>query len=146
MLDFFDYETDNGKLYINYPMVESLKYTKNLPDPDYWQYIVTREDCCNNRFKANAEQFAYTGAKAFKFIDLNKTEEKEIITNWMHLKTQNVAKANYLISGNNMMPAKMDDIKQQSIFDVQKVKFINVNQSVAILNSFPLFIYEYLGK
>ena len=28
MLDFFADETANGKLYINYPMVESLRYTK----------------------------------------------------------------------------------------------------------------------
>lgn len=28
MLDFFSDETENGKLYINYPMIESLKYTK----------------------------------------------------------------------------------------------------------------------
>ena len=146
MLEFFDDETDNGKLYINYPMVESLKYTKELPDPNYWQYVVTRDDCCNNLFKANAEQFAYTGAKAFKFIDLNKIEKEEIIANWMNLKTQNVAKANYIVSDNNMMPSNLDDINQQSIFDAQKVKYVAVNQSVAILNSFPLFIYEYFGE
>ena len=32
MLELFDDETDNGKLYVSYPMVESLYYTKELPD------------------------------------------------------------------------------------------------------------------
>lgn len=30
MLDMFDDETENGKLYINYPMIESIRYTKEL--------------------------------------------------------------------------------------------------------------------
>ena len=32
MLDFFSDETDNGKLYINYPMIESIRCTRKLPD------------------------------------------------------------------------------------------------------------------
>ena len=30
MLELFDDETSNGKLYINYPMIESIRYTKEL--------------------------------------------------------------------------------------------------------------------
>ena len=29
MLKLFDDETDNGKLYINYPMIESIRYTRD---------------------------------------------------------------------------------------------------------------------
>ena len=35
MLETFDNETENGKLYIDYPMVESIRYTKELPDSNY---------------------------------------------------------------------------------------------------------------
>ena len=45
MLDFFSDETDNGKLYINYPMVESIKCTQKLPDEHFYEYKVTRGDC-----------------------------------------------------------------------------------------------------
>ena len=45
MLSLFDDETDNGKLYINYPMIESIRYTKELPDEEYAHYVVSREDC-----------------------------------------------------------------------------------------------------
>ena len=34
LLDYFNDETENGKLYINYPMSESLFYTRQLPNTD----------------------------------------------------------------------------------------------------------------
>ena len=45
MLTLFADETENGKLYINYPMIESIRYTKELPDNDYVNYVVSREEC-----------------------------------------------------------------------------------------------------
>ena len=144
MLEFFDDETDNGKLYINYPMVESLKYTKDMPDADYYKYIATKDECANHLFKGNTERFAYAAAKAYRFIDLKQTNETEVTTNWENLKAQNVAKANYIVSGNNAIPENKDDINQNAIFDAQKSKYVDVNESVSILNSFPIFIYDYL--
>lgn len=44
MLSLFDNETENGKLYIDYPMVESIRYTKALPDSNYWSYTISRKD------------------------------------------------------------------------------------------------------
>lgn len=44
MLEMFSNETEYGKLYINYPMVESICYTKELPDKDYANYTVSREE------------------------------------------------------------------------------------------------------
>ena len=144
MLEFFDDETDNGKLYINYPMVESLKYTKDMPDADYYKYIATKDECANHLFKGNTERFAYAAAKAYRFIDLKQTNETKVTTNWENLKAQNVAKANYIVSGNNAIPENKDDINQNAIFDAQKSKYVDVNESVSILNSFPIFIYDYL--
>ena len=144
MLDFFDDETDNGKLYINYPMVESLKYTKELPDENYWQYVATRQECMDHKFKGKAEQYAYANAKAYRFIDLSKTDKANVVENWKMLKHQNVCKANYLVSGCNTMPQEKAKINQAAIFKEQKTKYVDVNESVAILNSFPIFIYEYL--
>lgn len=53
MLKYFTDETEKGKLYINYPMVESLRYTKELPDNDYWKYTVTRQRCQDESFNLN---------------------------------------------------------------------------------------------
>ena len=41
LLHYFNDETDKGKLYINYPMVESIRYFKKaLPDNGYKDYTV----------------------------------------------------------------------------------------------------------
>lgn len=61
MLDFFMDETGNGLLFINYPMVESLRYTKELPDNDYWTYTVTRKRCQEERFKHQVHEFSFYG-------------------------------------------------------------------------------------
>ena len=53
MLDYFNDETGCGKLYVNYPMVESLKYTKEMPDINYFNYVVSREECLLHKFKNN---------------------------------------------------------------------------------------------
>ena len=144
MLEFFNDETGNGKLYINYPMVESLKYTKELPDDHYYEYVATRLECVEHKFKENAELFAYAMAKGYRFIDLSKTVKSDVLSNWEYLKQQNVMKANYLLTGNNEVPKSKDVINQTAIFDSQKVNYVDKTESVAILNSFPLFLYEYL--
>ena len=144
MLEFFNDETENGKLYINYPMVESLKYTKELPDGHYYEYVATRLECVEHKFKENAELFAYAMAKGYRFIDLSKTVKSDVLSNWEYLKQQNVMKANYLLTGNNEVPKSKDVINQTAIFDAQKVNYVDKTESVAILNSFPLFLYEYL--
>ncbi len=144
MLDFFDDETENGKLYVNYPMIESLKYTKELPDTNYWKYVATRDECAKHQFKGNAERFAYAQAKAFRFIDLEKTDKDVVKDNWNKLKEQNVCKANYLVSGLSTMPSEKSAINQKNIFTAQKSKYVDTDECVSILNSFPIFLYEYL--
>ena len=61
-----------------------------------------------------------------------------------HLKTMNVSKANYICTGENVMPAVKNAIAQDKIFEAQLQNYINKPvPSVAILNAFPLFIYDY---
>ena len=45
MLSFFDNETEHGKLYINYPMIESFKHFKTIPDFNFNNYKVCKHDC-----------------------------------------------------------------------------------------------------
>ena len=144
MLDYFDDETENGKLYVNYPMIESLKYTKEMPDEEYFKYKVSRTICAEHKFKGLAEGFAYADAKQYRFIDLMKTPSAEVKRNWDLLSNQNVQKANYLCNGQNEMPTRKDDVSQEKIFAAQKEKYVDTDDSVAILNSFPIFLFEYL--
>ena len=64
--------------------------------------------------------------------------------NWEMLKLQNVSKANYICNDKYEMPENKEDISQDKLFVAMKQKFVDVNQTVAILNSFPIFLFEYL--
>ena len=148
MLSIFDNETENGKLYINYPMIESIRYTKELPDEQYHTYTVTQADC--HQFKHLAGEFSFY--KNLNFIILENNAHKaitaerleEVKNNWQHLTDMNVTKANYLCHNVLSRPALKSDINQLAIFNAQVEKYVSTTPvSIAVLNAFPLFIYEY---
>lgn len=148
MLTLFDNETENGKLYISYPMMESIRYTKILPDANYHTYCVKREDCPKisgnpkSGFKFLASDFS--DYKGLAFIQLDGNNYNDIKQNWQHLKNQNVSKANFICTGRNEMPQKKEDVAQGIIFANQLAKYVNTDECcVSILNAFPLFLYEY---
>lgn len=149
MLSKFNDETEYGKLYINYPMIESIRYTKELPDANYHEYVISRADCSS--FKKLAADFSAYSSLDFILIDsrkdvseLSEKKLKSLRDNWEHLKKQNVNKANYICHGKNEAPNKKEEVSQEQIFESQLQKHVNKEQSeVAILNAFPLFLYEY---
>lgn len=153
MLDFFDNETENGKLYISYPMIEAIRYTKELPDKNFYSYTVPISNCRD--FKDIANDFSF-----YKNLDLiafrtmkksgiaiahipNEQKLEAIKQNWLLLYKQHLAKANYICMGKNEMPQNKIDVSQSNIFKNQKEKYIIPKNSVAVLCSFPLFLYEY---
>lgn len=154
MLEYFNEETANGKLYINYPMVESIRYTKELPDKDYLNYEVTRKEC--RSFKILTANFSFYKSLDHLLLCNNKNEKSEKREqkkqNWSHLIEMNVVKANFICSEIQAYPQSKSEIKQKRIFDNQLTKYVNtVECKVAVLNSFPLFLYDYfpfdlLGK
>lgn len=146
MLALFDNETDNGKLYIDYPMVESIRYTKSLPDRNYWSYTVTRKEC--SRFKGLSADFSDYDSYDFVLLKEHRkntdAEIEKIRQNWKYLKEQNVCKANFLCQGINAIPKCKDAILQKNIFNAQLEKYVKTSECrVAILNAFPLFLYDY---
>ena len=49
-----------------------------------------------------------------------------------------------LTTGLLTMPRQKTDIGQLALFNNQVTKYVKPNKSVAIPNSFPIFIYEYM--
>ena len=143
----FDNETESGKLYINYPMVEAIRYTKRLPDPKFYTYTVSRQLCAKMSFKKLADVFSEY--KSLDFLTLNEhraATENEIRSrakNWMLLQEQNVIKANYLCTGDLSIPESKEFVSQQNIFSAQIRDYVNPKDSVSILSAFPMFLYEY---
>lgn len=141
MLVMFDDETTNGKLYINYPMIESIRYTKELPDADYYLYTIPKDQCSG--FKRIAHDFSAYGSLDF-LTDIRERRIEVTKQKWQHLKDMNVCKANYICCGANTYPEQKSDIAQQTIFESQLQKYVNTNAcSAAILNAFPIFLYDY---
>lgn len=147
MLERFDDETDNGKLYINYPMIEAIRYTKTLPDEHFQDYSVSRAECHDRGFKDMVQQFSAYGSLDFIVLDLRKAPSQKrvsaILQNWHFLEKQNVVKANILCNGEYVIPTNKESISQKKIFDAQFSKFIIPKDEVSILSAFPLFKFEY---
>ena len=154
MLEYFTNETGNGKLYINYPMVESLRYTKELPDENFWSYAVTRQKCIEESFKHQVHVFSFYGGNLEYIIltvkpadDEARQQEKTAFCkrNWQHLIAMNVCKANYICNGINIIPNELNN--QQDIFNNQLTKYVETEEcKVAILNAFPIFLFDYFGS
>lgn len=144
MLEYFDDETGNGKLYIHYPMLESIRYTKLLPDADYCQYSVEREKCCS--FKDLVQEFS--AYPSLKYLTLAKKESRqrrdEVNRNWEHLLWMNVGKAHFLCRGIENIPEDKSLVSQENIYLNQLQKYVKKQPCrVSILNAFPLFLFEY---
>ena len=125
MLEMFDDETDNGKLYVSYPMVESLCYTKQLPDEYFVEYTISRKDCMERSFKDMAREFIFYGS--LDFIELpdsghrrqGKKEIAGVRQNLIWLVQQHTSKANFMHEGVQRMPVDKEAVSQERIFDAQ---------------------------
>lgn len=152
MLEFFSDETDNGKLYVSYPMIESIKCTQKLPDEHFYEYTASREDCSDFKNYVSAT-FDYYNSYDFMQFTIDKktnklrpiTKEREISVkqNWEYLNQQNIKKANYICHDTFDYPKNKESINQKNIFTLELEKFVLPNNVVSILNAFPLFLFEY---
>ena len=141
LLSYFNEETEHGKLYVNYPMIEAIRYTKQLPDRDYYAYTVSREDC--RVFKRLAGDFSFYPNLDFILRGSKDSRAK----NWELLKGQNVAKANYICNGQFVYPpVDRDSISQIQILRHQVIDYESCPDcQISVLSSFPLLVYDWLG-
>lgn len=156
MLEYFSDETKNGKLYINYPMIESLFYTKKLPDEDYYSYTVRREECINFK-RMTTEMCRKYHYSSYDYLLLSGHYDKasysdrqknidKIKPSWQYVINMNILKANYISNDKQILPEKLDDIAAHKILLGQLDKYVNKSPCrVSVLNSFPVFLYEYFG-
>lgn len=153
MLEYFNDETGNGKLYINYPMIESIRYFKKaLPDDNYIYYTVNLDSKKSFKELAN-EEFFYKNLDFVSFKIDKKTLEikipdnpekiRKLKSNWNYIENLNVRKANYICFQNDVLPKVKSEINQLTIFKSQVSTYVLPQQKIAILNAFPLFLYEY---
>jgi len=131
LLTLFDNSTDNGSLFISYPMIEAHKHLKNEVD---FGHVCAKIEA-NKKYKKSVSQ-----ESEHHYQNLFKLSEE----NWHFIVQQHCCKANLLVHGKFSMPDQLID--QKSIFQNQKNKHLNLpEREVSVLGSFPLFLLDRKG-
>ncbi len=131
MLGLYNEETDLGRLYISYPMVEALR---DIPSQEAFPDLVHSMDE-NIRYKQLVgERSAYN--------DLRKLDSR----GWFDVLTSHLKKGNYMVNGAYEFDLHaMENIDQDILFQIQLEKYILPENQVAVLSGFPFFIGDYFG-
>lgn len=125
MLQIFNNQNENGKIYISYPMVEA-----------FWHDIFEKE---TSSIELGGGYKAYVGNNRLKLV--NKSDfDKSLITQ--------IKQMNYLLYDEFNFPQnyQIDDWSQSVIYTNQSEKYIQPKQQCLVLSPFALFLLEYLGK
>jgi len=128
MLEIFNNETEQGLLYISYPMGEALKHIKD--DIDFKDVCAISERKYKNLVSTNCDE-VYNHP-------INYT--KDI---WEVLIYEHCKKANFIVYDKFEIPISF--IEQLNIFENQKEKYIDKEGRVAVLSAFPLMLLDYYG-
>lgn len=149
MLKAFDNETDKGKLYLSYPMVESLRHII-----DYSNFYKLTVKCkgVNCVYKDSCSDTEYCNLEP-KYKSIVTSQSIPQLSNinsytnelWGKIILAHLCKMNYIVNSTNKFPQKLES--QSDIFTKQLEKYINKKcPKVSVLSAFPIFIHDYYGN
>ena len=127
MISAFNEETENGKLFVSYPMIEAIRDISSFES--YIDHKVNLENCSGKIYK----KLSAKGLKQYQ--DPRKITKNE----WDKLIEINVLKANFIINNNR------EDVLSQPEQDVilsEQSKLIQYSRCLYVLSSFPLFVFH----
>lgn len=135
LIDFFDDESENGKIYINYPMCEAVK--------DF-----LKSDYCTRRCKVPAKYNI-----GYKRLVNDVTDFKHItkLTRdyWLTISFYSVKKLNCVASGVYTYPENFRNYTklctQKNLFKMQLKKILSENK-IFVISAFPFFLIDYFGE
>lgn len=148
MLNFFNNETENGLLYISYPMLEAIRHYKDMQSFKDLTVKCKRancpykEDCDEVEDCLNEPHYKNVSASECQpqLSNINKYT-KEV---WQELIRAHVSKMNYLVHDVFDLPKQIE--LQSDIFSKQLEKHINHKcPKVAVLSAFPIYVLDYYG-
>lgn len=131
MTEFFTESSDMGKLYINYPMVESFYHMKTIPDPNYNSYVVTLDELKNGEYKTRVNR--ENRNHDYRKFAVDRDECNIVIK-------QNMAKAQVLCSIDNN-----DSIDSNKVLQRQ-LDFIQEQNSLFVLCTCAFYVADYNPK
>lgn len=133
MLEFFNNETTYGKLYVNYPMVESYKHRIS----NKIEVVAIKN---NTHYKTFVASICDKRLEQIGKIDRN---------DWLILFLSHLKSTNDLFHQEFKLPSHYSEtqiMSQSSIYAKQKEKYIEPNKQIMVLSSFSWFLLEYLGE
>lgn len=131
MLQTFDNETDNGKMYISYPMAEALKhYTSNKFCADGCLFDISK----GTIYKKHVSDIS----KVKNLLDIKKGDWEYILQNFL-------IRISCLFDYQDCLNIEeyKDNISTENIFNTQYKKFILPLGKIMVLSAMPEFIMEY---
>ena len=134
MLETFDNETEFGKLYVSYPMIESIKEI-DAAAKDYKNLYLPLDEVS----KYKQRFFPHSGFNNYSYID---REHWLIACNASQKRASLLAKYNSSCTYDYFI----HNLTQKKLYFYQKQHYINNGSLLCILNSVPLFLLEYYGE
>ena len=138
MLEFFNNESDQGKLYVNYPMMESYRDCDAFFDEGYQDRMVALDVLFDGKYKEQV------GKRKLSKVHTDKIDKED----FDQLIRMNVFKLNR-ISTENWMQMDYDDFlvysEQQSILRAEQ-NFMAKENAIAVLNTLLFFTLDYYGR
>ncbi len=133
-LKYFDDSTENGKLYINYPMLESYRHIGNLDDDSYLDLSVAVNDI------GNYKQIAARDGTAIP-SDINRIDAET----WSKIIELNLRKANRITTDDGSIPDRVSYercLDQSNIFGAER-KMLESEQRISVLNTSVFNVVDY---
>ena len=133
LLKHFNNSTDNGKLYINYPMMQSFRHTNIFLDENFKDKKVLKSDICNYKSIVNSE-----GANKYQNVKLY-TEDI-----FYELAIMHIMKYNYIIKGEYSFPTVEEFVcLDDSMLFEKQYELLNCKKELYIINTCIFSFVEY---
>lgn len=136
MIETFDNETEAGKLYISYPMIEALRDMTNWSCLPYYQCEVSLTDIPNYK-KLSGNQNQYADVRKYT------SETWEMVTAIFLARCECLFGQNY--SDGEILSWYKKKITPAVIYE-QELKIFYGRQSVFILSALPEFLLDYFSE
>lgn len=148
MLSFFNNETENGMLYISYPMVEAIRHYKDIESFRVLTVKCKRRNCfyidtCEEKDSCINEPHYKRFVQEDSRLQLSNINAYTR-TVWKELITAHLCKMNDLVNNVFELPNNLQS--QVVIFNKQLEKHIKHKcPRVAVLSALPIFVLDYYG-
>lgn len=134
MLKYYTDSTNQGKLFINYPMMQSYKHFQSLPDDDFKNRTVSVDQCQNYKYHIG-QISSYTNVEAYNYAT------------FVSLAVHHLRKANYILKGvyEELNQENYLEVDSTLIYDKQFSLLTESNQ-IFVLNTCIFIMIDFNPK